>query len=195
MRALFQIGVFLLAMASAVEVHALPAWGQEGPPPPPPPRREGFREGARRRLDEFARRRQERRQFLQFMILDRLSKMDPAEREKLLSKLPPQRRRWAEESLQRFEKMPPERRRALEQRFQQFSQMTPERQQHLRELMRTLGQLPMERRQSIQAEFRKIKHMPVEDRLDYTSSSNFNEKFDEADRELLLDLVDTAPDP
>jgi hypothetical protein len=73
--------------------------------------------------------------------------------------------------------------------------MTPERQAHLRELLRSVGQLPPERRRTLQGEFARMKRMSDEDRLDYTSSAAFQERFSESERDLLLDLVETAPAP
>jgi hypothetical protein len=144
---------------------------------------------------DLAARRQERQQLMQFRILDRLSRMSPEERERLLEKLPPPRRRMVESNLRRFQEMPPERRAFLAERLRQFEQMTPERQAHLRELLRSVGQLPPERRRILQGEFARMKRMSDEDRLDYISSTAFQERFNERERELLLDLVDTAPAP
>lgn len=159
--------------------------GRPGGHRPPPG---GPREG-------FARRRQERQQLLQFKILDRLSRMSKEERASLLSKLPPRRRETVEANLKRFQEMPPERRAALAERLRQFEQMTPQRQAHLRELIRSLAQFPRERRQMLQGEFNRMKRMSEEDRLDYTASSTFKQKFNEEERDLLADLVETAPDP
>lgn len=159
-----------------------PRDGQPGPGAGPRGRRPGMR-------------RQDRQEMMQFRILDRLSRMSPEDRERLLAKLPPPRRRSVESNLRRFQQMPPARRAALAERLRQFEQMTPERQSHLRELLRTVGQMPPERRRELQGEFARIKRMSDEDRLDYTSSAAFQEKFNESERDLLLDLVETAPAP
>lgn len=132
---------------------------------------------------------------MQFRILDRLSRMTPDERNRLLGKLPPPRRSMVERNLRRFEEMPAGRRAALTQRLRQLEQMTPERQAQMRELLRSMAQLPEGRRRELQGEFTRIKRMSDEDRLDYTSSNAFQQKFSEAERDLILDLVETAPAP
>lgn len=143
----------------------------------------------------IARRRAQREQMRQLRILDRLSRMSPEKRERLLENLPPARRRIVNRTLERYQAMPPERRAALVERLRQFDAMTPERQAHLRELLRSLEQLPAERRQEIRSEFARIQRMPDEERLDYTASNAFRQKFSDSERELLLDLVDAAPAP
>src|SRR5690606_28395476 len=55
----------------------------------------------------MVRRRGQRQQMRQLRIIERLSRMSPEEREKLLNTLPPPRRRMVERNLQRFQEMPP----------------------------------------------------------------------------------------
>ena len=206
-RTLLSFSLLLLAAAGLAELCVAPAsaqsvlYAQEMVPPAERPGNAKPGRGGGRRpppgspREEFARRRQERQQLIQFKILDRLSRMSNEERGNLLSKLPPRRREMVEANLKRFQEMPPERRAALAERLRQFEQMTPQRQARLRELIRNLAQFPMERRQILQGEFSRMKRMSEEDRLDYTASSKFKQKFNEEERDLLADLVETAPDP
>lgn len=143
----------------------------------------------------MARRRAERQELMQFQVFERISRMAPEDREALLSRLPAERRQRVEANLRRLEAMPPERREMLTQRLRQFEEMTPERQDRLRALARQMVSMPPERRTALRAEFARLKQMPDEDRLDYTSSTGFQERFSGAERDLLLDLVETAPSP
>ena len=142
---------------------------------------------------DIAKQRAGRQELTQFRALDRLSRMAPEDRERLLSRLPAARRRTVESSLQRFQAMPPERRQLLERRLRQFQGMTPERQNRLRTLTREMMDLPPERRNVLRREFGRLQGLSDEDRMDYTERQAFREQFSERERELLLELVEIAP--
>ncbi|MCZ2156428.1 MAG: DUF3106 domain-containing protein [Bryobacterales bacterium] len=143
----------------------------------------------------MAAQRGERQRIRQLRIIDRLAAMNPAERERLLSTLPPQRRRIVEENLKRFEAMPPEQRAALMRRLESFDEMAPGQQAQFRELLRKVAQMPEERRRLVREEFRRIQRMTDAERLDYVSSNTFRKSLSDTERDLVLDLVETAPEP
>jgi hypothetical protein len=74
--------------------------------------------------------------------LERFQKMSPADREKELAKLPPQRRQQLEQRLERFEKLSPEQRQKLLQRLQTLHDLPPERANALRQELQKLNSLP-----------------------------------------------------
>jgi hypothetical protein len=153
------------------------------------------RPGFGQRRGPMARQRAERQELMQFRVLDRISRMAPEDRQRLLSRLPADRRRRMEANLRRLESMPPERRDMIAQRLRQFEQMTPERQDRLRSLTREMSNLPQDRRSLLRQEFVRLQRMSDEDRLDYVESPRFRDRFSERERELLVDLADTAPPP
>jgi hypothetical protein len=139
--------------------------------------------------------RAERQELMQFRVLDRISRMTPEDRARFLSRLPDDRRRRMEANLSRLEAMPPERREMLAQRLRQFEQMTPERQNRMRGLAREMGGLPEDRRALVRQEFLRMQRMAPEDRMEHLESERFRERFSERERDLLVDLVETAPGP
>lgn len=153
-------------------------------------------DAAGKRTDEAnGQRRRQRQEMLQFRILDRLSRMAPADRERLLSRMPEGRRRRVETNLKRLEAMSPEQREKLAQQLRSFRAMSPERRQRLRDLTRELGALPQERRGVVRNEFVKLQRMPEDERIPYVESDTFEKGFSLAERELILNLVEIAPEP
>ena len=64
--------------------------------------------------------------------LDRWESMTPAQRERALSRLTPERRAQVEERLRRLEELPPAEREQLRQRYQEFQKLPRDRQDALR---------------------------------------------------------------
>lgn len=74
--------------------------------------------------------------------LDRFARMSPQERQKQLSKLPPERRQQIETRLERYQNLSPQQRQQLQQRFEAFQKMPPERQDAVRNEIQNLRSLP-----------------------------------------------------
>jgi hypothetical protein len=89
--------------------------------------------------------------------VNRLMKMSPEEREKVLANLPPQRREALEKRLARLDQLPAEQKAELDRRFQEFQKLPPVRRQAVRDELQTLRALrPVERRARINSpEFRE----------------------------------------
>jgi hypothetical protein len=89
--------------------------------------------------------------------VNRLMKMSPEEREKVLGNLPPARRQALEQRLARLDQLPPEQKAELDRRFQEFQKLPPVRRQAVRDELQTLrGLRPVERRARINSpEFRE----------------------------------------
>jgi hypothetical protein len=80
--------------------------------------------------------------------LERFQRMAPADREKELAKLPPERRAQFEQRLQRFDKMPPAQREKALKRLEAFGNLTPERRTAVRQEIEHLQSLPPEQRKA-----------------------------------------------
>jgi hypothetical protein len=98
--------------------------------------------------------------------VNRLMKMSPEEREKVLSNLPPQRRQALEQRLSRFDQLPTEQKAELDRRFQEFQKLSPVRRQAVRDELQTLRGLrqPERRARMNSPEFRE-QYSPEEIRL------------------------------
>jgi len=100
--------------------------------------------------------------------LDRFSKMSPQEREKALSKLPPQRRAVFEQRLERYEKLPPEEK-ARE-----------------RQLVEEMESLPKDRQNAVKQEIQRIGALPGPQRLKMLSSEDFRQRFSPDEQKVVL---------
>ncbi len=98
--------------------------------------------------------------------LDRLMKMSPEERQKVLANLPADRREAIEKNLTRLDSLTPEQRAQLGKRYENFQTLPPARRQVIREEMQTLrGMTQKERRARINSEEFRDKYSPQEIQL------------------------------
>lgn len=74
--------------------------------------------------------------------LQKLSQMTPEQRQRVLSRLPPERRARIEEQLNRLEKLPPDQRARLLQRYDEFQGLPRDRQAAVRSELQALRKLP-----------------------------------------------------
>jgi hypothetical protein len=100
--------------------------------------------------------------------LDRFSKMSPKEREKALSKLPPQRRAVFEQRLEQYEKLPPEEK-ARE-----------------RQLVEEMESLPKDRQNAVKQEIQRIRALPGPQRLRALSGEDFKQRFAPDEQKVVL---------
>ena len=129
-------------------------------------------------------------------LLDRLEKMTPEQRERVLrnnrrfQQLPPRQQEVLRERLRRLQELTPEQRELIEQRFQIFSNLTPRQQEKARQLYeRRWRRLPPERRRALLEEFRHLREMPPADRDQRLSSEDLQSHFSAEERDLLQQLI------
>jgi hypothetical protein len=145
-----------------------PPKSQPKPPPPPKSRPAGKPSDAVKRLNENP-----------AGELDRFTKMSPQQREKELSKLPPQRRA------------------AFEQRLAHYMQMTPEQQEKVKEKLELMESLPKDRQNAIRNEIVRLQALPPAQRKKELTSEGFNQKFSPDEQTLVRDKFPhiAKPDP
>ncbi len=122
-------------------------------------------------------------------VLERLEKMTPEQRNRVLSKLPPERRKKVEEGLERFHQLPPSEQAQLRNRLERFDQLPPERQAAARRLFARFNQLPEDRRQLLGEEFRLLRNLDDPDRRARINSDEVRSRFTLAEQQLLQDFV------
>jgi len=130
-----------------------------------------------------------------FSALDRLNRMPPRQRERMLDRLPPERRHEVERRLREFNDLPPGEREALRQRFESFQRLPPERQDEARRVFRRFSELPEDRRRAIQDEIDSINRMTPEERSKRAGSAEFREKFSPQERRLMREMWETFRPP
>ena len=127
--------------------------------------------------------------------IERLSKMPPAQRERALSKLPPQRKAIVQDRLDRYNELSPKQREKLRNEYESFQQLPPERQEQLRRSFRQLNELPEDRRKPVRQEIVRLRGLSPDERKTRIESDRFKSKFSEEERHLLGNLAEFIPSP
>ena len=128
-------------------------------------------------------------------IMDRLERMTPEERRRVLDRLPPERKKLVEERLRQFNQLPPEERARLRQSLDRFGRLPPEQQEAARKLFSRFNRLPEDRRKLLAGEFRGLRQMAEAGRRARISSDEFRSRYTQAEQQLLQDLSKLAAAP
>jgi hypothetical protein len=128
-------------------------------------------------------------------MLDRLERMSPEELERLLEKLPPERRKRIEERLRRYESLTPEQRERLREQFERFRQLPPERQQAVRQLFQRLSQLPEDRRRAVRRGVWELQMLDQTRRPIRMDRPWFRNRYSPEELQMIRELLEAAPAP
>lgn len=123
------------------------------------------------------------------LLMERLSRTSPEERDRLFAKLPPERRALIEQRLAKYNELPPAAKERLREEYDQFQQLSPEKQEEVRKLFRQFSELPEERRKAVRRELYRLRGMPRHRVLGRMNSEAFRVEFSEAERQMLESLV------
>jgi hypothetical protein len=121
--------------------------------------------------------------------IERWIRMPPAERQRALARLPPERRRLIQERIRQYQQLSPEERQALRQRYDRFSELPPDQQNQARALFRQFRALPDDRRRAMQKELQQLRSMPEADRQKRMASEDFRNRFSPSEKLMLQDLT------
>lgn len=127
--------------------------------------------------------------------LDRLSRMPPKDRRRVLERLPPERRQQLEERLERYNALPPDERQRLQDQLERFRTLPPERQEAARNLFRRFLSLPEDRRKLLREEFQHLRTLSPAGRQERLDSEEIRKRFSRAERDILEDYVKLLPPP
>jgi hypothetical protein len=127
--------------------------------------------------------------------LDRLNKMTPEQRKKVIQKLPPERQVLLEKRLDQYGSLQPEERRRLNDQYRVFRQLPPERQEEMRKLFRRFNNQPEERKLLLQREFVRLRAMNETDRGVRLKNPGFRKNYSPAERRLLEEMANIAAVP
>lgn len=159
------LGVTPLA-AQQTKPPKLPKASSPKPPPPPKSRPAGRPSDAVRRLNENP-----------VGELDRFTKMPPQQREKELSKLPPQRRA------------------AFEQRLAHYESLTPEQQEKFKLNVEMMQSLPKDRQNAVRQEIQRLSALPFAQKKKILNSEEFRQRFSPDEEKLVRDRFPNVPKP
>jgi hypothetical protein len=134
-------------------------------------------------------------------LVMRLVEAPPEKRRELLDdnprfqRLPPQQRRRILNRLKQIDEMRPDERAALVERYHLFSRLEPAKRERARELYQEWSKLPAARRQMMTRAVGRLRGIDPANRPTALESEPMKERFTEAERKLIGEIVDLAPGP
>ncbi len=122
-------------------------------------------------------------------LIEKLSSLRKPEREKILSKLPPDTRLKIEKGLQQLDAMGPiEKQEALE-RFRAFTTLDSHGQEEIRAALVSFKALPDRRREVLRAEMNQLHKMSKQQRDQHIAADEFKSRFSADERAILEKLT------
>ena len=132
-------------------------------------------------------------------VVQRLLRMTPEERERVIEKLPPARqaavRERLQKFLQRFDSLPKAEQERQLRLGDIFASLSPEKQELVRRQIQAFNQLPDDRRRIVGPAFQRLRRMPEEERQARLASPGFRRRFTPAEQQMLADLSENLPPP
>lgn len=129
-------------------------------------------------------------------LLERLKRLPPAEREKVLEnnrrfqQLPPERQEQLRERLRELQELTPEQRELVEQRFAIFNNLTPKQQEKARKIYeQRWRRMPPERRRALLQEYRRLRALDTAERQQRLDSAELQAQFSSDERDVLAQLI------
>ncbi len=126
-------------------------------------------------------------------LIERLNRMSPAERSKVLDRMPPERRDILERRINNLNNINPEAREKLKKDYEHFQQLPPEKQSEVRHTLRQIAELPEERRRQVRAAVNHLRQQTPEFQHKRIESRNFQDRFNEDERKLVKDALSMLP--
>ncbi|HKD06431.1 MAG TPA: DUF3106 domain-containing protein [Bryobacteraceae bacterium] len=127
--------------------------------------------------------------------LEKLLKMNPADREKYLQGIPEKRRENLQKRLDDFANMPPARQTRVLNRLEMLNSLPAEKQQEVRQAMKQLQQLPGDRRALIGKELQLMALMPDDERRAHMNSEEFRNRYSATEQQMMESLSQVTPRP
>jgi uncharacterized protein DUF3106 len=121
--------------------------------------------------------------------VDRWNAMNPKQRERLLTKMPPERQKQFLDKVEKFNALPKEEQQLARERYERLTNLPPDQQQVVRRDIARLGNLPPARRQAMNQEFLKLRKMSESERSTYLASPEFRDKFYPAEQQMIENLT------
>jgi hypothetical protein len=126
---------------------------------------------------------------------ERLNKMSPEQRKRMLGRLPPDRRARIESQLDRYNSLPPEQRERLREQYEAFQELPPEKQEAYRKVFKRFSDLPADRRSAVRRVVERLRAMDDNTRGKRMSNQQFRERFSDSERELIEQMLKLPGNP
>jgi phage-related protein len=125
--------------------------------------------------------------------LQRLSQMSPADRQKALANLPPERRAQVLKRLQDYQTLSPQARQRAMGQLNRLQSLPPEKQGQVRKSLQKLQQLPEDRKAAVGAELDRLGAMSPTQRTARMSSPEFKSQYSDSERQMMGDISQVLP--
>ena len=125
--------------------------------------------------------------------IDKLSRMPPAQLQRELARLSPERRAQMEDRLEKYNRLPQAQKERLRAQTETFQSLPPEKQNEVRQIYRRFNNLPDDRRRPVHQELRRLRGMPEAERNARIDSEAFRNKYSPGERQILENLTALVP--
>ncbi len=125
--------------------------------------------------------------------IDRLRNMSPEEREKVLSRVPAERRQNIERRLGELQKLPPATVDRIRTRQELLNSFPPPRQNQIKKSVQQFLNLPEERRDALNRELQKMAPLPDDERRAYMNTEEFRNRFTASEQQMMGNLIAITP--
>jgi hypothetical protein len=127
--------------------------------------------------------------------VDRLRNMTPQDRDRFLSKIPPERREKIERRLGELQKLPPAMVDRLRTRQEMLNSFAPPRQNQIKRSMQQFLNMPDDRRATLNQEIQRMAPLPDEERRAHMNTEEFRNRFTANEQQMMGNLVSITPGP
>jgi len=107
----------------------------------------------------------------------RLYQLSPAERDRVLEKMPEPQQTRIREQLKYFDGLPKDQQQMMIDRAQRWAALTPVQRREFQQNLQAVNQLPQPRRQMVRQALRRLQVMPEADRIVLLNSPAFKDRF------------------
>jgi len=128
-------------------------------------------------------------------MVEKFSRLPPEEQDRMLQKLPKDRRKQIQNNLDRYNELSPEQKKRLGRQYENFQQWPPEKQQSARKIFRRMNGLEEERKVAMRREVVKLRNLPGDRRSEYMRSDSYKDSFSADEQKILSDLADLMAEP
>ncbi len=128
-------------------------------------------------------------------MIERLQRMSPAERERFLDRIPPEKRLDLEKRLRQMDAIPPDVRQRLRREFDEFQSLPPERQEAVRRVLREINGLEPRRRAAVRGAVGFLRPLSAAAREEHFAGRAFQRRFSEDEQRLVREALEVLPPP
>jgi len=124
-----------------------------------------------------------------YNAVDRWNAMNPKQRERLLERMPADKRQQFLDKIHKFNALPKQEQQMMREQYERLSHLPPDQQQVVRRDLAKFNNLPPARQQAMNQEFLKLRKMSESERNTHLSSPEFRDKFYPAEQQMIGDLT------